>query len=182
MKYDSLKYEFEFIHYFNNKQFKELSDKWKKHLKRIFPDIKEDTTIYCSKHENYYAKGDIDIRIKGGKMIISLKNGKNACMHKERFTWLYHSLKELGISRSTLSILTLYQFGECQAFGHIEKPLSKEEIVAKYSDMLYKANKELNSEAIVDMIIKRAVIVGRKEHRQQIDYLYDGNLGNERES
>lgn len=176
MKNKSLRYEFEFIHYLNNKKFSQLSKKWKKHLKRMFPDIKEDTTIYCSKHENYFAKGDIDIRIKGEKKIISLKNGKNACMHRERFTWLYHSFKDMGVSNETLNVLTLYQFGECRSFGHIEKPLTKEEIVAKYSNLLLKANKELNNENVIDMIIERSVIVGRKEYRQKIDYLYYGNL------
>lgn len=176
MRNDSLRYEFEFIHYLNNKMFFQLSKKWREHLKRMFPDIKNDSVIYCSKHENYFAKGDIDIRIKGSKKIISLKNGKNPCMHRERFTWLYHAFKDLGISNETLNILTLYQFGECRAFGHIDKPLTKEEIIALYGDLILKANKELNREDVIDMIIERSIILGRKEYRQKIDYLYYGNL------
>ena len=73
----SLQYEYEFIHYFEGKTYSQLSEKWRKHLKRIFPDIEQETVIHCSKHENYFAKGDIDLRIKGSKVIISLKNGKN---------------------------------------------------------------------------------------------------------
>lgn len=176
MKNKSLRYEFDFIRYLNNKKFYELSPKWRKHLKRMFPEIKKDSVVYCSKHENYFAKGDIDIRIKGNKKIVSLKNGKNACMHRERFTWLYHALKDFGISNNTLSVLTLYQFGECRAFGHFDKPLTKDEIVAKYGDLILQANKELNREDLIDMMIERSVVVGRKEYRQKIDYLYYGNL------
>ena len=40
----SIRYEFDFIHYLNNKKLSELSEKWQKHLKRMFPEIKEDTT------------------------------------------------------------------------------------------------------------------------------------------
>ena len=93
-----LKYEFEFIHYFENNRFSDFSKKWQKHLKRMFPNISDDTVVHCSKHENYFAKGDIDIRIKGSKKIISLKNGKIPCMHKESFSSLYKDLKELGLS------------------------------------------------------------------------------------
>lgn len=171
-----LENEFNFIHYFNNKKFNQLSEKWKKHLKRIFPSINNDSVIYCSKHENYSAKGDIDLRIKGDKKIISLKNGKNPTMHKERFTWLYHDLKNLGLSSQTLNVLTLYQFGECKSYGHIEKPLSREEIILKYSPLIKKANEELNREEVLDMIIERSIVKGRKEYRQSIDYLYYGNL------
>ena len=74
MQNETLRYEFEFINYLNQKTYGELSDKWKKHLKRMFPNIKEDTVVYCSKHENYFAKGDIDIRIKGNRKIIRDKD------------------------------------------------------------------------------------------------------------
>ena len=176
MTNQALKYEFAFIHYFNNRKYSEFSEKWKKHLKRMFPEIQEDTIVYCSKHENYFAKGDIDLRIKGNKKIISLKNGKNACMHRERFTWLYQTLKDIGISKEALNIITLYQFGECQAYGHLDKPLTKEEIVSKYGSLILKTNKELNKDNVLNMIIERAVIQGRKEYRQKIDFLYYGNI------
>lgn len=173
---NSLDYEFEFIHYFEGKTYGQLSEKWKKHLKRIFPNIEHDTIIHCSKHENYMAKGDVDLRIKGAKVIISLKNGKNACMHRERFTWLYKDFKNLGLSRNTLNVITLYHFGECKAFGHLDKPLTKEEIVSQYGSLIYEANKELNKEEIIDFIIERAVVKGRQDYRQRIDYFYYGNL------
>ena len=176
MQNDSLKYEYEFIHYFNDKVYSEFPDKWKKHLKRMFPEIQDDTVVHCSKHENYYAKGDIDIRIKGNKKIISLKNGKNACMHRERFSWFYETLKDLGVSRETLNVLTLYQFGECRAYGHYDKPLSKDEIAEQYGQMLHQANKELNCDHILNVVIERSIIKGRKDYRQSIDYLYYGNL------
>lgn len=176
MNNKNLQYEFEFIHYFEGKKFNELSEKWQKHLKRLFPQIQGDTVIHCSKHENYFAKGDIDLRIKGDKKIISLKNGRNACMHKERFTWLYQSLKDLGISRDTLNTLTFYHFGESKVYGYRDSPLSKEEIVEKYSSQIMKANKELNQEKVIDFIINRAIILGRQENRQKMDYLYYGNL------
>ena len=142
MKNNSLRYEYDFINYLDNKKLSDLSEKWQKHLRRMFPQIKNDTVIHCSKHENYFAKGDIDIRIKGDKKIVSLKNGRNACMHRERFTWLYHDLKDMGVSQETLNIITLFQFGECKSFGHLDKPLSREEIVEKYSPEIYEANKE----------------------------------------
>lgn len=172
----SLRHEFEFIHYLNNKKFSELSNKWRKHIKRIFPDVNEESIVHCCKHENYFAKGDIDIRIKSIKKIISLKSGSNACMHRERFRVLYHYLKDLGVSDFALSVLTLYQFGECRTFGHTEKPLTKEEIVNQYSELLLKANRELNNEKIINAMIDRAVIKGSKEYRQKIDYFYYGNL------
>lgn len=176
MQNQSLKYEFEFIHYLNNKAFNELSEKWKKHIKRMFPDVKDDTMIYCSKHENYFAKGDIDIRIKGSKKIVSLKNGRNACMHRERFKWIYKTLKDAGVSFNTLNVITLYQFGESKIFGHQDQPLTKEEIVDKYGHLIQKANEELNDDQILDLIINRAIIQGGQEYRQKIDYLYYGNL------
>lgn len=176
MKNTTLRYEFDFIHYFNNKTFRELSTKWRKHLQRIFPTITEDTVINCYKHENYFAKGDVDLHIKGQKKIISLKNGRNTCMHRERFASFYHFLKDLGVSDFTLSVLTLYQFGACRTFGHEDKPLTREEIGEKYGPLLKKANKELNSERIIDAIIDRAVITGKQEYRLPMDYLYYGNL------
>ena len=145
MKNLTIKYEIEFINYFNNKKYCQFSDKWKKHLRRLFPEIKDDSMVYCSKHENRFAKGDIDLRIRGNKKIISLKNGKNACVHRERFTWFYTALKDLGISNSTLNILTLYHFGESKVFGFQDKPLTKEEIVERYSPQILKANMELNT-------------------------------------
>lgn len=176
MQNETLRYEYQFIHFFENKKFKEFSPKWQKHLKRIFPTIEEDTVVHCSKHENYFAKGDIDLRIKNHKVIISLKNGRNPCMHKERFKWFYKTLKDMGVSYQTLNVLTLYQFGESRVFGHQDKPLTKEEIAAQYSDQILKANKELNNEKIIDMVISRGIILGRQEYRQPIDYLYYGNL------
>ena len=172
----SLEHEFEFIHYLNNKKYSELSDKWKNHIKRMFPEVIADSVIHCNKHENYFAKGDIDIRIKNNRKIISLKCGSNACMHRERFRTFYHYLKDLGVSDFTLSVLTLYQFGECKTFGHIDKPLSKNEIVEQYSELIFKANQELNKENILDAVIERSVIKGCKEYRQEIDYFYYGNL------
>lgn len=176
MKNKSLNHEFEMIRYLNNKKYSDFPEKWQKHLLRIFPNIKSDTVVHCSKHENYFAKGDIDVRIKGSKKIISLKNGKNPTMHRERFTWLYHTLKDMGVSADTLNMITMYQFGECYTFGHFKKPLTKEEIVERFGDQILKANKELNDEKFMDMMIDRAILIGRKEYRQKIDYLYYGNL------
>lgn len=176
MANNTLRYEFDFIHYLDGKKFSELSDKWKKHLKRMFPGINDDTVIHCSKHENYFAKGDIDIRIKGFKKIISLKNGKNACMHRERATWFFDFLKSLGVSYKTIRFVNFYHFGANNFYGHKDKPLTKEEIAAQFSDEILKANKELNQEKVVNAVIERSVIKGRQEERLNIDYFYYGNI------
>ncbi|MCQ2087320.1 MAG: hypothetical protein MJZ37_04525 [Bacilli bacterium] len=176
MENKSIRYEFDFIHYLNNKKVSELTEKWQKHLRHIFPGISDDTTVFCAKHENYFAKGDIDIRIKGSKKIVSLKNGKNPTMHREKFSRIYQFLKELGISRKTLNMITLYQFGDCYAYGHFDKPLNKEEIVEQYGDKILEANKELCDEKIIDAIIRRSIIKGAQDYRQEIDFLYYGNL------
>lgn len=176
MTNDSLNREFAFIHYFENKKYSEFPEKWKKHLRRIFPEIKDDTVVHCSKHENYYAKGDVDLRADGQRVIISLKSGKNPCMHKEPFKTFYQDLKDMGVSFQTLNLITLYQFGECKIYGHEDKPLTKDEIVAQYGHLILKANKELNKPKIIEMVIQRAIIIGKQNYREPINYLYYGNL------
>jgi len=176
MRNHTLDREFAFIHFFENKKYCEFQEKWKKHLKRIFPEIQNDTVVHCTKHENYFAKGDVDLRINDHRVIISLKSGKNPCMHKERFSWFYQTLKEMGVSFPTLNAITLYQFGESKIFGHQDKPLTKDEITAQYGNLILKANKELSNPKIIEMVIARAIIIGRQNYRQPIDYLYYGNL------
>lgn len=168
--------EKEFAQYFNNRAYGDLSEKWKKHLGRAFPGIKDNVRLISYKYGDPVAKGDIIILRNGYRCLLSIKTGKNPSVHMERFCYFQKFLEKCGISSRTISIIRFYHYGVSKKLGNSDHPLTKKEIVDRYGDYIYQANEEINKPAIINKVVRHCVIVGRNQGRTPIDYFYYGNL------
>lgn len=169
------KNEYDIIYLLNNKKYASLSEKWKNHLKIIFPFIEEDDIIYAYKSRDKLCKTDIIIKCRHTTANISIKTGHNPSMHQEFYFSFFSFLKSLNIPISIIKIISFYHFGMSNKVSNNGKPYSKDEILEKYSKEIQIANEYLQKKEIVEAIIYRTIIKGSKEEYAPIDYLYYGN-------
>lgn len=111
---NGLNNETEIINFLNCKKFKELNDKWKKHIVAMFPFVKDDDVVYARKFPDHQAKPDAIIKVRNTVQYLSIKSGRNPSVHQEDFFSFRRFLKSIGVDDSVLR--TIY-------FSILEKPV-----------------------------------------------------------
>ena len=159
----------------NNHHFKDLSDKWKRHIGRMFKDIKEDDLITVNYYEFGDAKPDLEIIVNKRKVLLSIKSGHSPCMHYEPVYTFYNFLRDLKVPERIIKIIAFYHYGYSLKKELRERHLTREEIVKEFPDQIKEVNNYFsNNEDLMREIIYRTIIRGRLK-RDVIDYFYYGN-------
>ena len=159
----------------NNRVFKNLSDKWKRHMKKMFKDIDDNDYIRAQYHEFKDAKPDIEIIVGNKKVLLSIKSGHAPAVHQESVPTFYKFLRSLSVPEDIIDILAFYHYGYMKDPYRYTPRYTREEIIVKYPELIQKVNSYFDSHPeIVTEIAYRAVIRGRLK-RDLIDYLYYGN-------
>ena len=157
----------------NNHHFKDLSDKWKRHMKRMFKDIKDDDLIKASYYEIKNAKPDLVIEVNTRKILLSVKSGHAPTMHQEPIKTFFDFLRGLDVPESIIKIIAFYHYG--YFLNEHRGILTREQIVQYYPEKIKEVNDYFNNnEDIVRELIYRSIIRGRVKG-DLIDYFYYGN-------
>lgn len=157
----------------NNHYFKNLSDKWKRHVKRMFKDIKDDDLIKVNYYSIKNAKPDLEIIVNNRKILLSVKSGHAPTMHQEPIKTFFDFLRGLEVPENIIDIIAFYHYG--YFLNQHGKVLTREEIVERYPNKIKEVNDYFNNhEDIMREIIYRSIIRGRVKG-DLIDYFYYGN-------
>ncbi len=155
--------------------YKDLPSNWKKHMKRMFKDIEEDDYIIANYHNDKQGKPDIDIIVNNRKINLSIKSGSHPTMHNEPIKTFFDFLRSYNVPERIINIISFYHYGYSLRKRIAPKPLTREEIINRYSKYIEEVNKYfLEHQELVFEIIYRAVIRGRFKG-DLIDYFYYGN-------
>lgn len=156
----------------NDHKFFELSDNWKRHIKRMFKDIKDNDKIICHYYEYKDAKPDLTIKVKNRTIMLSVKSGHNPSVHLEPIYSFYDFLRNNGVPEAIIRKIAFYHTGH---FIKLDKYYTREEIVEKYPNLTQDVNNYFacHSEITREMVY-RTIIRGRLK-RDLIDYFYYGN-------
>ena len=168
--------EVEVIDHLNNKKFATLDEKWQKHIKVMFPFIKDDDVVYAKKFPDHKSKPDAIIRVRNTVEYLSIKSGRNPSVHQEDYYVFQNFLKSLRIPKSVLRTIYFYHFGETKTCSNNGKPFTKEELEEKYGEYFLRASKHLDQESIIKKIIYRTIIKGANMKRTPLTDLYYGNV------
>ena len=159
----------------DNHHYKDLSNKWKRHISRMFKEIKDDDLIKVNYYQYKDAKPDLEIIVNERKVYLSIKSGHSPSMHYEPIFTFTRYLREIGVPSRIIGIIYFYHYGINRRKGINEIPLSRDEILAKYPSLIKECNDYFAShEEIIIELIYRAIIKGRFK-RDLIDYFYYGN-------
>lgn len=171
-----LRNEEEIIDYLNHKRFSQTNQKWQKHIKAMFPDVREDDLITCKHYEDVKGKPDMVITINKKDVYVSIKTGRCVSMHHESFDTFTMFLREKGVSEKTIRTIKFFHYGETEKLNNNGKPFTPEELKSNYMKYFVAASKELDKKSIIDAVIWRCVLKGGVERRKKADFLYYGNL------
>ena len=105
------KNEFDFIHYLNNKKFKEINILMQEVIQSLFPNIQNNDTIIAYKYGRY-AKADIVVSVNGEKHGISLKSGYHNSVHLESIKRFVEYLESLGVSNDLIDSFLQYIYSD----------------------------------------------------------------------
>ena len=161
----------------HNHYYKDLSVKWKRHIKRMFKDIKDNDFIKAHYYPLKDAKPDLVIWVNNSKKtLLSIKSGHSPSVHFESINSFYEFLRELNVPEDIIEIIYFYHYGFKRSGGDRNHPLSRDELITQYSGDIKKVNNYFASnEDILQEIIYRTIIRGRLR-RDLIDYFYYGNV------
>ena len=168
--------EDEIISHLNLKKYVDLDEKWQKHIKEMFPFVKDDDCIRARKFKDHKSKPDAVIKVRNTVQYLSIKSGRNPSVHQEDFFVFQNYLKSLGVPRNVLKTIYFYHFGETKVCNNNGKPFTKEELEEKYGQYFLKASQYLDDPKIINKIIYRTVIKGANMRRTGLTYLYYGNV------
>lgn len=161
---------------FSGVQYEFLTDKWKKHMKKMFPDIQDKDVIHTYFYDDSKAKPDIVIRVNNKSVLVSIKSGHNPSCHLEVFSDFQDFLIKQGVPRRILKIISFYQFGESEKLSNNGVPFSREEIQTQFKQYIQEVNNYfLNNPELVKKIIYRSLIRGVRRYTKPIDFFYYGN-------
>lgn len=156
-------------------KYKDLDDNWKRHIKRMFKDIKDDDLIRAHYYEFKDAKPDIEIIANNRKILLSIKSGHSPCMHYEPIYTFFEFLRKNDVPPRIIKIMAFYHYGysiDKRVSDHI---LTRKEILEKYPKEIKEANDYFATHSgLIREIIYRAILRGRLD-RDPIDYFYYGN-------
>ena len=160
----------------DNHRYKELSEKWKRHMKRMFPEIGDNDLIKTMTYPHRDAKPDLIIIVNSRKVYLSIKSGHSPVVHHEPIYTFFDFLKQYEVPDRILNLLRFYHYGAAYMIGeNSNKIYTREEIVSKYPQVIKEINDYFASrEELISQIVYRTVIKGRLD-RDLIDYFYYGN-------
>lgn len=156
-------------------KYKDLDDNWKRHIKRMFKNIKDDDLIIARYHEFKDAKPDLEITVNDRTIFLSVKSGHAPTMHYEPLKTFFDFLRSFDVPERIIKIIAFYHYGYSLKKGYFQKTLTRDEIIVKYPKEIREASDYFRQhQGIVRELIYRAIIRGRLK-RDLIDYLYYGN-------
>ena len=159
----------------NRHHYKDLSDNWKKHMKRMFKDIKDDDYILVNYFKFKDAKPDLEIIVNNRKVLLSVKSGHAPTMHYEPVYTFYQFLRDFNVPERIMKIISFYHYGYSRTKRVSDHILSQKEIVEAYPSYIKEVNDYFaKHDEIINELIYRAIIRGRMKE-DLIDYLYYGN-------
>lgn len=157
----------------NNHHFGDLSDKWKRHMKRMFKDVKDDDLIRVNYYEIKNAKPDLEIMVNTRRVLLSVKSGHAPTMHQEHIKTFFEFLRGLAVPENIIDIIAFYHYG--YLLDKHQRILTREEIVKFYPEKIKMVNDYFNSnEDVMRELVYRSIIRGRVKG-DLIDYFYYGN-------
>lgn len=171
-----LKNESDIINCLNGKKFSELNEKWKNHIRKMFPFIEDRDLVQCRHYEDLNGKPDIVITVRHTNIYVSIKTGKICSMHTEPFGTFKEFLEKKGVSKRCLKILELFQYGKTDKLSNNGKPFTPQELQEKFKDYFIEASKELDKPSIIDAIVFRCILKGCVLKRYKVNFIYYGNL------
>ena len=155
--------------------FRDLSDKWKRHLRKMFNGISDGDYIRVSHYAWPDAKPDLLIMVGGHKAFLSVKSGRNPTMHEEPVKTFYKFLETYGVPEKIRKIMRFYHYGYTKVGSKYTRTYTHDEIIEKYGKYIKEVNEYFsNNKDLVQEIIYRSIITGRLQ-RDLIDYFYYGN-------
>ena len=159
----------------DNHQYKDLDIHWKKHIKRMFKDIRDEDIVQVNYYEHKDAKPDLEIIVNNKRVLLSIKSGHAPSMHDEPVKTFYDFLRHLGVKERIIKIISFYHYGYSLKPGVTSHVLSRIEIIKKYPSLIKEVNDYfLSHPEMVREIVYRTILRGRLK-RDLIDYLYYGN-------
>lgn len=171
-----LENEYEIVEALHNRKIQDLPSHFRNAIEAMFPFFRPYNTLWARKVSNFIGcKTDIEISLFSQKINVSIKSGHCPSLHQETLKCFLIFLQTLGVSEETLRTFQFYHYADETYDGTGIKMLRFDDFREKYKEMIAKASEELSQEHIVQAIAYRALIKGRLEHRQEIDYLYYGN-------
>lgn len=171
--------EFDIISTLNGKCFGIIVPKWQKHLRKMFPGIKDTDLVRSYYYDDPYAKPDIVIVVGSKKIYLSIKSGHNPSCHQEEFTSFMEFLRKSQVPERYLHIISFFHFGRTSKLSNHGRSFTKDEIESQYGKYLLECNEYLATrDDVSEKVIYRAVIRGTRSNVNEIDYFYYGNVSN----
>ena len=157
------------------KKFEDLEPKWKGHIKKMFPEIKDTDMVHAYFYKDKFAKPDVVITVNNRSVLVSVKSGKNPSFHFESYNDFNSYLQRLGVKERILKIIRFYLFGKTEKLSNNGEPFTKMEIQTKFEQYIKEANDYfINNPAIVKKIIHHTLIRGSRYQEEPIDFFYYG--------
>jgi len=171
-----LKNENDIINHLNEKHYKDIDEKWRKHLKTMFSFIEEDDLVHCEHYEDERGKPDIVITVRHTNIYVSIKCGKKCSMHDEPIDTFVEFLRKKGVSERTIKTIKFFHYGETEKLNNNGKPFTPRQLKDKFSDYFIEASKDLDKSAVIDAVVFRCILKGCVLKRYKANYLYYGNV------
>ena len=102
--------EIDILSALTGKKFKDLEENWQKHVRKMFPSIKEEDVIHAFFYQDGYAKPDIVVSVNEKSKLLSVKSGKNPSCHLESFEEFSMFLANLGVPQRIIKIIHFFKF------------------------------------------------------------------------
>ena len=155
--------------------FRDLSDKWKQHMTKMFNGIADGDYIRVMHYAWPDAKPDLVIMVGGHKVFLSIKSGRNPTMHEEPVKTFYKFLETYNVPLRIRNIMRFYHYGYTKVGNRYTRTFTHDEIIGKYGKYIKEVNEYFqNHRDLVQEIIYRSILKGRLQ-RDLIDFFYFGN-------
>ena len=169
--------EIDILSALTGKKHCDLEDNWKRHIKKMFPEVKSNDVVHAYFYHDGHAKPDLVVTVNDRSIRLSIKSGKNPSCHLENYSDFASFLTSIGVSDRILKIIYFYQFGRTEKLSNNGEPFTREELQTKYERYIKEANEYfLAHPGMVKKIIYRSLIRGVRYRAEPIDYFYYGNV------
>ena len=159
----------------NRHRYKDLDAHWKKHIGRMFKNIRDEDLIIANYYEHKDAKPDIEIIVNKRKVLLSIKSGHSPSVHFEPIRTFFDFLRSHKVPERIIKIISFYHYGYSLTKRVADHILSRDEIIERYPLLIKEVNDYfLSHQELIRELIYRSIIRGRMK-RDLMDYLYYGN-------
>ena len=169
--------EIDILSALTGKKFKDLEENWQKHVRKMFPSIKDEDVIHAFFYQDGYAKPDIVVSVNEKSKLLSVKSGKNPSCHLESFEEFSMFLANLGVPQRIIKIIHFYQFGRSNKLSNHGEAFSRAQLQSDFAPYIKEVNEYfLAHSGMVKKIIYRTLIRGLRYRAEPIDFFYYGNV------